>query len=110
MADQEVINLADFDLGEMETLEELIGTPITALDLDNLPIKTIRAMLWIVRRRTEPELRFDALKSIKFSELDFRIDLGATGTDEGAADANPPAPAGDSEASPSAGAATSPEE
>ena len=74
----------DLTLYELEETELAIGLPMDKWDSGPSQSRVIRAMGWIILRRSDPALEFDSarMREIKLGELESLIDLeGADPTD-----------------------------
>jgi hypothetical protein len=71
MADQTItFDPNAYTIGEMEEFEDLTGHSIAKLyTTGEMPLRALRALLYINRRRTDPAVTFDGLKDVKLSEL-----------------------------------------
>jgi hypothetical protein len=57
--DEILLDLNDFTLEEVEELEERTGIPVQRINPTALPAKVLSVCVWIVRRRTEPDLTLE---------------------------------------------------
>jgi hypothetical protein len=72
------IKLSELTLGELEAVEDIVGRSIMGdISRGSPTMRTIRGLLWIVRRRSEPDLKFEDLADVKI--LDVDIDDSAPG-------------------------------
>ena len=64
-------SLDDLTMGEAEDIEEAFGCPVSSMidEKGNASMKLMRGIMWAVRRRDEPDLELDDLKSMTFTEL-----------------------------------------
>lgn len=85
----------DITVGDMEDIEEITGESFEDV-IDKLsaggeggklrvPLKVIKAIVFVVKRQGDPNFTIDQARSVKFSELELELEGGA---------ADPPAPAG----------------
>lgn len=59
-------DLGDLTIGEIEEIEELLDRPFTGLMEDGKPMgKTLRAIGYIARKRTDPTFTFEDAKKLK---------------------------------------------
>lgn len=58
----------DFESWEIEFIEDLMDAPIVAVDFRRW--KAIRAIVYIIRHRTNPKVEFADLESLKPSDLE----------------------------------------
>lgn len=64
-------DVEDLTLGEIETLEELCNASFDELFADNKPKgKAMRAIVFIVNRRTNPDYTYEETANIKISDFD----------------------------------------
>ena len=79
------LDLDDLTLGELEDIEELTGMSIAAISTANqdgtTPTRVLRAMAFVVLRRTIPEVTFEDCRAIRHSMI--------AGKPEDAADPTP---------------------
>lgn len=75
--------LDDFELGELEWLEEYIGKPLNDPAALN-SMKTAVAFVYLIKRRENPEFSLDEARKLKLSVID------ASDDDEPAAKKRPP--------------------
>ena len=69
------INPNDMTLGEMETIEELSGSKLSALVEDGeYNIKVLRAFIFVMERRNNPNYDYAETASIKFSDFEITAD------------------------------------
>ena len=94
MADEKTtieLDVDFFTVGEVEDLEEATGYSLQGLarvlGSGDLPMKVLKALVWVVRRRSEPEFTLDDVRALRLSEIEF---AGAAETDEPAEDPTPP--------------------
>lgn len=65
-----VIDPDDLTLDEVEEVETLLGEPIDAIFTSGKPrAAALKAVLLVVRRRTDPDLTLADVGSVKLSEL-----------------------------------------
>ena len=55
----------DFDLGELEDIEQYAEVPITGILSGAPTAKALTAMVWVVLRRTDPAATVDDARKIK---------------------------------------------
>jgi hypothetical protein len=69
MAEQETvsIDLDDLELGEIEEFEELMGRSLGEVDLQSG--KAMVHLIWIAKRREDPDYTLDDARKIKLSQL-----------------------------------------
>jgi hypothetical protein len=62
----------DLTIGEMEQFEDVVGQTMTSAlsDPSNMSAKALKAIVWIVNRRTNPEYTLEDAASVKVSSLD----------------------------------------
>lgn len=66
------INLASLTLGEVEELEERIGVPAGELMLHKpLPMKAIRAMVYLQLRREDPSVTWESTADIVIASIEY---------------------------------------
>lgn len=68
-----VIDLDDLELGEIEEFEELSGVSIAQVQ-SGLPAKAVTALVWIVKRKTDPNFTLEMARKVKLSDVDFAED------------------------------------
>lgn len=65
------VDQGKFKLGELEDLEDELGTPLSQyFNSSAPPIRFMRGLLWLRLRRDHPQLRFDDLRSIDLDTLE----------------------------------------
>jgi hypothetical protein len=73
------LDLDDLTLGELEDIEELTGMSIAAISTANqdgdTPTRVLRAMAFVVLRRTIPEVTFEDCRAIRPSMIAGRRDV-----------------------------------
>lgn len=83
MNEKIVINLAELTVGDLEDAEDVVGHSILGELTRNAPTaKTVRALLWVVKRRDDPDLTPEAVRDMKILDVDI-IDGGGDPKDEG---------------------------
>lgn len=61
--------ISTLTLDEVETIENLSGTPMDELmSKGKLKGKTLKAIIWIAKKRTDPNFAFEDAGKIKMSE------------------------------------------
>lgn len=83
MPDPLVFSEDDFTIGDLEDFEEITGSPLTdfldlmkangsgEMRLDAKAVKIIKAIVFIVKRRENPDFTLEDARRVKFSELAF---------------------------------------
>jgi hypothetical protein len=69
-----VIDANEFELGEMEEIEAYTGADITNLDLASP--RTLVILIYVLRRRTDPNYTLDDARKIKMGRLGEEDDEG----------------------------------
>lgn len=64
------IDFNDFTIGELELIEETTGVTFTQLS-ENMSIKTIHVILWVLEKRDNPDVTMEDLSSLKMSDIEF---------------------------------------
>lgn len=81
--DKIVINLAELTVGDLEDAEEIVGRSILGELTGNAPTaKTVRALLWVVKRRDDPGLTAEAVRDMRILDVDI-IDGSGDPKDDG---------------------------
>ena len=68
-----IIDLDDLELGEIEEFEELSGVSIAQIQ-SGLPAKAISVLVWIIKRKQDPDYTLDMARKVKLSSVDFAED------------------------------------
>lgn len=70
------IDMNTLTLGELEVFEERAGVPFASLSGDTFPIKAVRALVFIVRRRDDPEVTWEQIGEMRLTDvqLDYETD------------------------------------
>ena len=90
--DIEQIDVSDLELGEVEQIEEYVGT--AASDINWGSAKALAALVWVMERRTNPAYTLEEARKIKMSA--FNSDNGdGPPTGEAPEAESTPAAAGD---------------
>lgn len=77
-----VINLAELTVGDLEDAEEVVGRSILGeLSRNNPSARTVRALLWVVKRRDDPGLTAEAVRDMRILDVEI-IDGGGDPKDE----------------------------
>lgn len=86
-------SINDITVGDMEDIEEITGEPFEDV-IDKLtggeegklrvPLKVIKAIVFVVKRQSDPDFTLDQARRVKFSELELELEGGS-------ADPTPPA-------------------
>jgi len=83
MADSLRINqelLDNLTAGDLEDVEDVSGIRWASVsDGAQLPMRAIRGLAWVIRRRTEPKLTFDACRAMTPNEMFTVIEGAALG-------------------------------
>jgi hypothetical protein len=83
--------LETLTIGELEDLEDAAGISfgeiLTELRTESFHVRTLRAVLWVIFRRSRPELTFEGAAELKLTDLETILD-------EPPADPTDPADAG----------------
>lgn len=67
-----VVDFDDLELGELEDFEEATGLDFTQMKPGKaLPVKALTALVWIVKRRTEPDFTIEDARKMKLSTVDL---------------------------------------
>ncbi len=92
--DGEKFELDDFDLGELEWLEDYIGRPLVEIQ-NFMSLKVMSGMLYLVRKRKNPALTLEEHRKLKATALFGTAPADGDGdTGDGkAAKKRPPKPA-----------------
>lgn len=62
--------LHELELGDIEDFEELSGVPLASITRESgLPIKAVRALIYVLKRHDDPEYTFEDARHIKFHEM-----------------------------------------
>lgn len=62
--------IEELTLGEIEEIEMLLGVSIEVAEKPDYPQgRYLRSMYWIIKRRENPEYKFEDTKNVKPSEL-----------------------------------------
>lgn len=72
------INLDDFTIGELEEIEEIGGVPFSSIGEGNLPIKAIKALVFVVKRRDDPAFTIEDAAKVKVTEFTVTAETGPT--------------------------------
>lgn len=71
------LDISTMTLGDLETFEEVAGVPFTSLaniGTDNeLPLKVIMALLYVVERKTNPAITLDDIRQMPLTALQFDV-------------------------------------
>jgi hypothetical protein len=90
------LDVQKFTLAELEDLEEATGMTFTALGEQlasgDYSIKLLRAVVWILRRRTEPGFTIEQAREVELRDIHFEAETkkqpqdhqGPRGTKRGA--------------------------
>lgn len=72
---QLTLDVNRFTLAELEDLEEATGMSFMALgetlQSGQYPIKLLRALVWILRRRTDPSFSLEDARSLSLGDIRF---------------------------------------
>ncbi len=93
--DGEKFELDDFDLGELEWLEDYIERPLVEIQ-NFMSLKVMSGMLFLVRKRKNPALTLEEHRKLKATALFGTADTAETAENAGdgkAAKKRPPKPA-----------------
>lgn len=66
--DGEQYELDDFDLGELEWLEEYVQRPLTSIE-NFLSLKAASGLLYLVRKRKNPDLTIEEHRKLKATAI-----------------------------------------
>ena len=70
MADPVQIDLDDLTLGEMEEVEQIVGVPFgEAFEDTTLSAKALLALVYVVKRRENPNFTLDQARNFRLSDL-----------------------------------------
>lgn len=94
---QITIDLNSLTLGDVEDLEEYCGVPIMELEgrlrSNRLSTRMLTGLVWIMRRKTEPEFTIAQARELKFTEFDVaypKAGADAAEASAGASDGSAP--------------------
>lgn len=65
------LNISQLTLEEVEEFEGRAGMPIGAITAQNLPSRALRALIWILRRRVEPDFTWEMAGDLTIGEINF---------------------------------------
>ena len=63
------ININDLTLGDLEEIEDVAGKPASALFDGGMSAKTMQAVVYVLKRRGDPEFTIEDAKRIKVTEF-----------------------------------------
>jgi hypothetical protein len=80
-----VLGFDALSLGECEEFEEMTGVSVSSLEESavGLPIKAITVLVWLTKRRDDPDSSLEDARKLKISDLDFGSDAEPNPTPEG---------------------------
>lgn len=68
------INPDDLTLGEVETIEELTGAPLSKLiGNGGVTAKAAVALVYVIRRRSDPDITLEAVKATRLGDIDLEF-------------------------------------
>lgn len=86
MSDSIVLDPDDLTLGEIEDIEEIAGVPVATLfsDPKALPAKALTAIVYVMKRRSDPEFTIERARATTIGSLDIgsRVDPPETAGSE----------------------------
>lgn len=59
---------SELSLGELDEIEDITGHPVDTTQ-ENPPAKFLIAMIYVVAKRTNPDITLDDVRDIKFADL-----------------------------------------
>jgi hypothetical protein len=66
--------LDNLTLGDIEDFETASGVSVTTLtDGGTLPVKAVVALVWVVRRQTEPAFTLDDARRLRMADLEAML-------------------------------------
>lgn len=65
-----IIDPSSLTYGEMEDWEEASGQTISDLASNNLTARGMRALVWIIKRRTDPNFSLEDARNLKMADTD----------------------------------------
>lgn len=68
------LDIDDLDLGEAEDFEAASGMALLDLKGKQLPVKALTALVWIVKRRSNPKFTLKQARRVKVTSIDFVSD------------------------------------
>lgn len=81
-------SVADITVGDMEDIEEITGEPfedvIEKLSAGGengklrVPLKVIKAIVFVVKRQSDPDFTLEQARRVKFSELELELEGAAS--------------------------------
>lgn len=83
--EQLTFDLDQLTLGDIVDVEDVAGISLQGLDMRNLPMKAVVALLWIFKRKQDPAFTYADARAMPVSEVSL---FGAV------AEAAPPSPKG----------------
>lgn len=99
-----VENFNSLTAGEAEDIEDVLDLGIdhigAIIDSDRPKMKIMRAVMWAVRRRTEPELEFEAMRDLSLEDL---MEAPSPKASDGSSDDQPETTSGPPSSEPSDG-------
>lgn len=72
MSDTITIDPDDLTLGEVETIEDIVGKPFSQVFSNGgVSAKAAVALVYVVKRRANPDFTLEEARAYKISDLDF---------------------------------------
>lgn len=88
MTDKLRVDQSEITLGELADVEEMLGRSLSSA-FEGGQARAIAALVWVIKRRTEPDYPFDEALKVKIGDLDVVVP-----------GSSPEAPSGDNGQSP----------
>ncbi len=64
-----ILDVGELTIGDVEDIEEICGRPFDELDFDKPSAKLVKAVVYILNRRTNPGFTLDDAREVKLSEV-----------------------------------------
>lgn len=64
-----MFNFDELTLDDIETIEQLTGSPIEQIAADSQPKgKTLKVLIWVMKRRTDPNFTYEQAGKLSFKD------------------------------------------
>lgn len=73
-----LFDLNELTIGDLEDLEDIVGVPFDQINMERPSMKVAKAMIYIVKRRTDPDFTLEDARDIRVSELQDSLNVRPT--------------------------------
>jgi hypothetical protein len=61
--------LEQLTLGDLADIEDVSGVSLTGVDITNLPMKAVLAVIWVLKRHEEPSFTYEKARALSIDAI-----------------------------------------